>query len=82
MKKDVLAFCGNILFLLLQFALYMLKQNEVINWSWWLVMLPSLIAVGITVLLAVWFVVLVILHKINRAKIERLKKEAREKKYF
>ena len=82
MKKDILVMIGEILFLLFQFTLYSLKQSEIITWSWWLVMLPTLILAGITLSLAIAFVVLVVLKKRNRAKIERLKKEAREKKYY
>lgn len=82
MKKDVLAFCGNILFLLLQFALYMLKQNEVINWSWWLVMLPTLICLVIAAIFVLAVIWLALIKARNDTKIERLKKEAREKKYF
>jgi len=32
---------------LLQVALIVLRLMEVINWSWWLVLLPSIISAGI-----------------------------------
>lgn len=33
---------------LLQIALIVLKLCKVINWSWWLVCLPTIISVGLT----------------------------------
>lgn len=67
---------------LLQIAFIVLKLCAVINWSWWLVMLPTIIFAGIVLLLSIEFVVLVFRKKRNRAKIERLKEEAKKKKYF
>ena len=67
---------------LLQIAFIVLKLFAVINWSWWLVMLPTLIFAGLVLLLSIEFVVLVFRKKRNRAKIERLKEEAKKKKYF
>lgn len=67
---------------LLQIAFIVLKLCAVINWSWWLVMLPTLIIAGIVLLFVLACGVLVLLKVRNDAKIERLKEEAKNKKYF
>ena len=36
---------------LLQIVFIILKLCKVINWSWWLVCLPAIISVGLTILL-------------------------------
>jgi ABC-type nickel/cobalt efflux system permease component RcnA len=66
----------------LQIAFIVLKLCAVINWSWWLVLLPTLISAGIALLFLLAIAVLVLLKVRNDAKIERLKKEAKKKKYF
>jgi hypothetical protein len=45
---------GNITFVtLIQVAFIILKLCNVINWSWWLVFLPTLIELGIVILILV-----------------------------
>ena len=44
---------------LLTIIFVVLKLTELIHWSWWLVLLPTLINVGIGVLLLLAFVLLV-----------------------
>lgn len=43
---------------LLQVAFIVLKLCNVINWSWWLVLLPTIISGGLVVLLFILSVVL------------------------
>lgn len=38
---------------LLQITFIVLKLCGVINWSWWLVLLPSIISVGLTIILLI-----------------------------
>lgn len=74
---------GGVTFIeLYQLAVVILKLCKVIDWRWWLVMLPAIIGCGIAVLFIVVLGVLVVLKVRNDSKIERLKKEAREKKYY
>lgn len=51
MKQKVTVSKGGIGFVgLLQIAFIVLKLCKVINWSWWLVMLPALIEGGILII--------------------------------
>ena len=43
---------------LLQVAFMVLKLCSVINWSWWLVMLPTIISGGLTIILFIFAVIL------------------------
>lgn len=46
---------------LLQIAFIVLKLCKVINWSWWLVMLPTIIPFGLGILISVVAVILITL---------------------
>lgn len=46
---------------LLTIAFVVLKLTGVISWSWWLVLLPTLIPTGIVLLLAILWLILVLL---------------------
>ena len=51
MKQKIVASKSGIGFVgLLQIAFIVLKLCKVINWSWWLVMLPALIEGGILII--------------------------------
>lgn len=50
---------------LLQVALIVLKLCGVINWSWWLVWLPTLSGVGVCLILLIIWIILIILSKRN-----------------
>lgn len=65
---------------LLQIAFIVLKLCGVIDWSWWLVLLPVIIEAGITVIFILTLVVIAIVMKIkeDREWKEHLKK-VREK---
>lgn len=55
---------GNITFVtLIQIAFIILKLCNVINWSWWLVFLPTLIQLGIVVLMLVFVLIVATITK-------------------
>lgn len=62
---------------LYQLAVIVLKLCKVIDWSWWLVMIPTLIGCGMAVLFIIVFCILVALKVWNDSKIERLKRNIR-----
>lgn len=52
----------------LQLTFIILKLCEVINWSWWLVMLPSLLVVSLIVFVLGGFFIVTFLQEIARQR--------------
>ena len=55
----------------LQIAFIVLKLCKVIDWSWWLVLLPALISTGIALLMIIPVLVLMLLAIISNKKQQR-----------
>lgn len=58
-EKTKVVYKGASLSTILTIVFVILKLCGIINWSWWLVLLPSIISIGLTVL--VWAVIGLIL---------------------
>ena len=57
------------IFTITQVVFIILKLTNLINWSWWLVLLPSIITFGIGVLLGVIIGIIILLNQ------KKMKKE-------
>lgn len=53
---------------LLQIAFIVLKLCKVISWSWWVVMLPAIISVGLTVLVLLIALIIAVIRGIHEAR--------------
>lgn len=51
---------------LLQIVFIVLKLCNVIAWSWWAVLLPAIISVGLFVVVAIAFIIIVLLPSGNK----------------
>jgi len=55
-----IGFCG-----LLTIVFIVLKLTHVINWSWWWVLSPSLISLGLALILFIIAVIIIIIAKVS-----------------
>ena len=62
MSNQKVVYNGGVSFLgLLTIAFIVLKLLEIIDWSWWLVLLPTLIPIGLIVFCIVCWIILICL---------------------
>lgn len=60
------------IFTILQVVFIVLKLTNLINWSWWMVWMPTFISVGIS--LTIILIVLIVVG-INRLRLKKITKE-------
>ncbi len=56
------------IFTILQVVFIVLKLTNLINWSWWMVWMPTFISLGISVIIILFILILFLKNKKQRGK--------------